>query len=107
MGIGHRPVGRAESITSTLPCSASKAPLWAAIELFNLEDKHWGLEGIDSEAPWRGLRGWPGIREERPWDGEKGSRRREVCMPPTSPKLGAGPQPCLGKQGEREPGWGL
>ena len=37
-----------KSITVTFPCSASKAPLWAAIELFNLEDKHQGSKGIDS-----------------------------------------------------------
>lgn len=91
-----------KSIAVTFPCSASKAPLWAAIELFNLEDKHQESKGIDSEAPWRGLRGCPGRKQERPQAKGKGSQSREVCTNFTAPKLGAESQQCLGKQGERE-----
>ena len=76
-----------KSIAVTFPCSASKAPLWAAIELFNLEDKHQGSKGIDSEAPWRGLRGCPGRRQERPQAKGKGSQSREVCTDFTAPKI--------------------
>lgn len=69
-----------KSITVTFPCSASKAPLGAAVELFNLEDKHQGSKGMDSEAPWRGLRGCPGRRQERPQAKGKGSQGRKSAQ---------------------------